>query len=275
MLQANLSALRTFGNMASLQDVLGRAPGPQGRQRLEWVVAWAGQPNLFYFNALIHECGKEWGKAGLAFRQMQTAGVTPDVITYNSLISAYGRGEQLQKAEQAFEQMQAAGIEPNENTYKHLVKAYVKSGQVEKAAAMKQVQAPFKAERMADRERTNIESFNTHIVKCIKGGQWQKAEEAFERMRAAGSKPDIYTYNPLVSAYARGGQWQAAEETFKQMLFEGVKPDVHTHSCLIYAYAKGGQRHKAEEAFKRMQAAGVAAAGVTLSSLLSAFHRQL
>jgi pentatricopeptide repeat domain-containing protein 1 len=64
---------------------------------------------------------------------MQTAGVTPDGFTYNTLISAYRKGEQWQKAEEAFQQMQAAGVEPNEYTYNSVIRAYTKGEQWQKA----------------------------------------------------------------------------------------------------------------------------------------------
>jgi pentatricopeptide repeat protein len=47
-------------------------------------------------------------------------GRQPNVITYSSPISAYDKGGQWQKAEAAFKQMQAAGLTPNVITYSKL-----------------------------------------------------------------------------------------------------------------------------------------------------------
>jgi len=80
-------------------------------------------------NSYIAQLTKQNGRlsdVAAAFKQMQAAGVTPDVVTYSSLISAYDEGEQWQKADEAFKQMQAAGVTPDVVTYSSLISAYDK-----------------------------------------------------------------------------------------------------------------------------------------------------
>jgi pentatricopeptide repeat domain-containing protein 1 len=54
-------------------------------------------------------------------------------------------------------------------------------------------------------------------------------------------KPDVYSYNALISACEKGGQWERAVEVFEEMKAAGVKPDVITYSALITACEKGAQ----------------------------------
>lgn len=42
------------------------------------------------------------------------------------------------------------------------------------------------------------------------GAQWEKAQEVFEQMQAAGCRPDVVTYTALIQAYERGQQWRRA-----------------------------------------------------------------
>ena len=39
-----------------------------------------------------------------------------------------------------------------------------------------------------------------------KGGQWERAVEAFEAMRREGVERDTLTYSPLISAFEKGRQ---------------------------------------------------------------------
>jgi len=161
--------------MTGLIGMLGRDAGFKGKQRLDWVVAWAAERkelNVFHYSSYIAQLTEQNGRlrvAKAAFEQMQAAGVTPDDYTYSSLISAYDKGGQWQAAEGALKQMQAAGLTPDVVTFNSLISAY------------------------------------------DKGGRWQAAEGALKQMQAAGVTPNVYTYNSLISACDTGGQWRNAD----------------------------------------------------------------
>ena len=65
----------------------------------------------------------QWWQALQLFRDMQQQEIVPDVITYSALISACGRGKQLERALEIFDKMQQQGIEPNIITYSALISA--------------------------------------------------------------------------------------------------------------------------------------------------------
>jgi len=118
--------------LLTLIGMLGRDAGFKGQQRLDWVMEWGGERegvlNVFHYNNYISQLTRQPGRlrvAEAAFEQMQAAGVTPNVVTYNSLISAYDKGGRWQKAEEAFGQMKAAGVTPDDYIHtgasRHLV----------------------------------------------------------------------------------------------------------------------------------------------------------
>ena len=76
-------------------------------------------------------------------------------------------------------------------------------------------------------------------------------------MQAAGVKPNVVTYNSLISAYDKGGQWQKAEEAFEQMKAAGVTPDIKTYNPLLSVLWECGQQAKAIELFEEASKAGV------------------
>ena len=78
------------------------------------------QPNVITYNALISACGK--GRmvevALQLFDDMRQHGVQPDVITYNALISACGNGRMTERALQFLDEMQQQGLQPDVIIYR-------------------------------------------------------------------------------------------------------------------------------------------------------------
>jgi len=64
---------------------------------------------------------------------LQQAGVQPDIITYNSLISAYSKGEQWERAMQVFKAIPMQGLTPDIPTYNPLLSVIWQCGQRAKA----------------------------------------------------------------------------------------------------------------------------------------------
>ena len=64
---------------------------------------------------------------------MQAAGVKPDAISYNSLITACAKGDRTEEALDVFEFMQAAEVEPDVFSYNSLITACAKGGKTEEA----------------------------------------------------------------------------------------------------------------------------------------------
>ncbi len=52
-------------------------------------------------------------------------------------------------------------------------------------------------------------------------------------MGVHGCTPDVVTYTALISAYERGGQWQKALQAFHKMCLQGCKPDAIVYNAII------------------------------------------
>jgi pentatricopeptide repeat domain-containing protein 1 len=168
------------------------------------------------------------------FKDMRAAGVLPNTVTYNTLITACANGRQWQEALRVFKDMRAAGVLPNTITYNTLITACANGGQWREAVRV------FKDMRAAG-VLPNTITYSTLITACANGGQWQEAVRVFEDMRAAGVLPDTTTYSTLITACANGGQWREAVRVFKDMRAAGVLPDTTTFSTLIEATANSGK----------------------------------
>lgn len=65
-----------------------------------------------------------------AFDEMSRYGVTPSVITFNSLIDACGRAGDVDRARQVFSRLAQAGLRANDRTFSALIHSHAVQGQV-------------------------------------------------------------------------------------------------------------------------------------------------
>lgn len=70
------------------------------------------------------------------FNQMERAGLTPDLWTYNSLASVLGSCGEWERAVALLDDMRARGLRPDVITYSALVSACEKAGQVSGSACV-------------------------------------------------------------------------------------------------------------------------------------------
>ena len=89
-------------------------------------------------------------------------------------------------------------------------------------------------------------SYSALISACGRSGRWQQAEQLFWELQAKAKKdpaarPNTVTYSALSSAYEKGGQLERALQAFRQQLEDGVEPDLITYSSLISACERAGE----------------------------------
>jgi pentatricopeptide repeat protein len=76
----------------------------------------------------------------------------------------------------------------------------------------------------------NVFHYSAAISACEKGGQWEKALQLLEEMRAKDVEPNVITYNATTSACEKGGQCEKALQLLEEMRAKGVEPNVITYS---------------------------------------------
>ncbi len=196
-------------------------------------------PNVITYNAVISACEKG-GKAEEALEIFKAipVGITLDVITYTAVISACGKGGKAEKALEIFNKMLDAGITPNVITYNAVISACGKGGKAEKALEI------FKAIPVGI--PLNVIIYNAVISACEKGGKAEEALEIFNKMPDAGITPNVITYNAVISACEKGGKAEKALEIFNKMYSKGLirklsRNTLNLHYKSFYTYPiKGG-----------------------------------
>lgn len=91
------------------------------------------EPKLQVVQAVGPTCvlaltGGQWQKAAEMFQQMQRQGLTPDVVTYTAIISAYEKGGQWRLALSGYEQMRERGCRPDAIVFNAIIDALWETG---------------------------------------------------------------------------------------------------------------------------------------------------
>jgi pentatricopeptide repeat protein len=147
------------------------------------------------FNCLLSACNRALDlqlALGL-FDDMQARwGITPDAVTYASLIDLCGRLEDYARAHDLLEGMKARGLAPTAHIYTSLISAYAETGKVEPCFEV--------LDRMlGEGVRPTSVTVGSLVNACLNAGDFRKAVETLGRMkREFGIVPDSRILSLLI-----------------------------------------------------------------------------
>ncbi|KAH0883387.1 hypothetical protein HID58_059483, partial [Brassica napus] len=195
------------------------------------------RPNLVTYNAVIDACGKggmEFSKVAEFFNEMERNGVQPDRITFNSLLGVCSRGGLWEVARSLFDEMANRKIEQDD--------AICKGGQMD-------LSFDILAQIRANRITPNIVSYSTVIDGFAKAGRFDEALSLFDEMRYLSIALDRVSYNTLLSIYTKAGRDEEALDVLREMASVGIKKDVVTYNALLRGYGKRGKYVEVKSVF--------------------------
>lgn len=202
--------------------------------------------------------------------------------TYNVLIEAYVKIENVPKAWDLLEDMRESKVEADSYTYTHIFKAIKenKSDLLRAAEQLKRLEKEgsavldvilynllldaFVSNRMlfhACQLLDSLESpqspvnpdeisYNTVIKGCGQTKNLAKAFDFLERMKAHSVAPNEVTYNSLIDVCVRCGDLEAAWKQLPAMESSGLTPDNFTYSTLIKGVHPKSDRNGLKRVFE-------------------------
>ncbi|KAL5547572.1 hypothetical protein UlMin_002803 [Ulmus minor] len=192
-------------------------------------------PNTITLNVILDLYGKSklFKKARKLFLMAQKWGLV-DVISYNTLIAAYGRSKNLSKMSLTVKKMQFKGFSVSLEAYNSMLDAYGKQKQMESFRSVLQ--------KMKDSSCAS-DHYTYNILINIYGEQgWiDEVVNVLTELKESGLKPDLYSYNTLIKAYGIAGMVEEAVDLVKEMREHGVEPDKITYTNLIAALRRNDQ----------------------------------
>ncbi|XP_052199194.1 pentatricopeptide repeat-containing protein At4g30825, chloroplastic [Diospyros lotus] len=189
-------------------------------------------PNTITFNVMLHVYGKSrlFRKARKVFWLARKQGLV-DVISYNTLIAAYGRDKNLTNMSSTVRSMQFDGFSVSLEAYNCMLDAYGKAGQMENFRRVVQ--------RMRESgSGSDHYTYNTMINIYGEKGWIEEVASVLMELKESGLGPDLCGYNTLIKAYGVAGMVEEAVALVKEMRENGIVPNRVTYINLITALRK-------------------------------------
>eukprot|EP00977_Amphora_coffeiformis_P006716 scaffold1475_cov167-Amphora_coffeaeformis.AAC.9 len=179
---------------------------------------------------------------------------------FNICLSAWSESDDMkasQHAKSLLSEMEKIGISPDLVTYNTLLKLYSKhlhpKRRAEKCVSLlREVGKLHHEGRLSS--GPDIVSYNTVMAALSRFGDYKSKEQAislFTEMQHRGLKPDRATYNTLMSIYAKLEEPENVEKVFRSMQVpaEAGGPDLRqdfiSYTILLQAWAKAGRPESA------------------------------
>jgi len=209
-----------------------------------------------------------------ALQQMgKLTNVTPDNVSYNTIIKAYANGADAERADAILETMvelyQSTGdekIKPDIISYSSVLNAYAKAASRDPNASKKSEEILMQMVKMQEEEDKRLASnidkkrivntwcFNTVLNAYAVQGAGSRASTLLQQMETMGEsdemlKPDTYSFNTVLKALANSkekGSVDRARQILDKMELRyangdlRVKPDAISYNTVILAYANYG-----------------------------------
>ncbi|KDP28278.1 hypothetical protein JCGZ_14049 [Jatropha curcas] len=227
------------------------------------------KPNLVTYNAVIDACGKggvEFNKVVEIFDEMLKNGVQPDRITFNSLLAVCSRGGLWEAARGLFSEMVNRGIAQDIFTYNTLLDAVCKGGQMDLAFEIM-------SEMPGKNILPNVVTYSTMIDGYAKAGRLDDALNLFSEMKFLGIGLDRISYNTLLSIYSKLGRFEEALDVCKEMENSGIRKDVVTYNALLGGYGKQCKYDEVRKVFEEMKGACISPNILTYSTLIDVYSK--
>jgi len=188
---------------------------------------------VFYNVTLkVFRKNKDLDGAEKVFDEMLQRGITPDNVTFSTIIGCSRMRSLPGKAVEWFEKMPKFGIQPDDVTYAVMIDCYGRVGNVEMAL------------RLYDRSRNekwrlDAVTFTTIIKIYGTSGNFDGCLTVFEEMKALGVKPNLVCYNTLLDAMGRAKRPWQVKSIYQQILSSGLTPGDDAMNVYKEMRAKG------------------------------------
>ncbi|RUP43739.1 hypothetical protein BC936DRAFT_136796 [Jimgerdemannia flammicorona] len=212
------------------------------------------------------------------FFEMACHGVKPDRITYNSLIVADIKNDDMVTAESRVDDMIAKGFQPDQLTYHILIRGYMnRRGEMHSAYT-------WLGKMIAAGIKPNVVTFNLLLEGLVEDAEGVAEDTTrmikglYELMQQQDVAPDVVTMNVMLKWFIRAGDEDGVQELLdglgKSATGERIAPDVRTFNALIGMHLTKGEETEARRVMEEMVVRGVWPNDVTYGIFVDHFARE-
>ncbi|KAH0790579.1 putative pentatricopeptide repeat-containing protein [Histomonas meleagridis] len=185
-------------------------------------------PAALRFNQEIayHCRAKQFDHACACFKKMLESNVTPDIVTYNTMINVYVKMQKLKEAFDLFYQMKSHNIEPTIVTYTSLIDGCGKCGQFALALSL-----------YNEVKSTNVNRhfFNAIMNAGLLNGYIHIVDDVWAEIEKRNIRPNTVTFNTILSGYIRFDQLGKMKSVLQKMISLKVELNSITQTTILQA----------------------------------------
>jgi pentatricopeptide repeat protein len=232
------------------------------------------KPDCWCLNAymgLLTSAGQPH-KALEVYESFSWRGVEPDTVSLNSAMAALERMAHADEALKLLRRAEGAAVGPVPNliTYNSVLSALGKAGMWQKALElMDEMRA--RGER-SESARPCVVTYNSLMSACARGGQPHLSLELFREMEEKGIRRDVYSYGAALHACLAASDWQKSLELVAEMRQAGIKGSPVVYGTTTNACIDANQLLDAARVVKTGIANGACATPPTLVRLFTALY---
>ncbi|PON60088.1 Pentatricopeptide repeat [Trema orientale] len=226
-------------------------------------------PNIVTYSTLLAGCIKAKQGYPIALelvQELQHNGLRMDDVFYGTLLAICASNNKLDEAESYFNQMKEEGYSPNVFHYSSLLNAYSTCGDYKKADILMQ-------DMKSAGLMPNKVILTTLLKVYVRGGLFEKSRELLAELQALGYAEVEMPYCLLMNALAKAGHIHEAKSVFDEMQEKCVSSDGYSYSIMISAFCRGGLLEEAKQLAKDFEARYDTYDLVMLNTMLCAYCR--
>ncbi|KAJ4822184.1 hypothetical protein Tsubulata_022722 [Turnera subulata] len=226
-------------------------------------------PDAITYTTLLTGCMKVkqgYSKALDLVQELTFNGLQMDTVMYGTLLAICASNNQGEEAENYFNKMKDEGHRPNEFHYSSLLNAYAFSGDYKKAEELVQ-------EMKSSGLVPNKVILTTLLKVYVRGGLFEKSRDLLAELEAQGYAETEMPYCLLMNGFAKRGHIDEARSVFNEMKQKGAKSDGYSYSIMMSALCRAGLFEEAKELAKEFEAKYDKYDVVILNTMLCAYCR--
>lgn len=229
-------------------------------------------PDVVVFNSIMSAAAAA-GSAALAwraFKEMMSLSVPPNTRTMNQMLDAVGNDPitTVQDIEVVLQDFSRLHIERDVVTFSTLCDIYADSGDAKHVIDLV-------AEMRERGLQPNARTWSSVVRAFCAQGDVSRGHHVLKTLlrnraqkRTLADNVSVHMYTVLVDAYGKQGNLKQCVELLSDMVERGYPPNAHTYSSLIHSCGKFGAPELMLEILYAMQRAGVRPNEVTYSSIV-------
>lgn len=198
-----------------------------------------------FFNSLI----RSYGQAGLfqeslkLFGTMKSMGISPSVVTFNSLFSILLKRGRTSMAKNLYDEMLSTyGVTPDTHTFNILIRGFCMNSMVDEGFHYFKEMSRFKCD-------PDVITYNTLVDGLCRAGKVEIARNVVKGMRnrIVDLNPNVVTYTTLIRGYCMKKEVDEALCVLEEMTSQGLKPNEITYNTLLKGLCEAQKLDKIKE----------------------------